>query len=139
MQQNLEKIHKFIKKHHLLNLATCDGEMVSACALFYAFAQNSFVVASSEDTTHIKHIQKNPKVAGSIALETKIVGKIEGLQFRGEFLKLEDAELKSLYLKTYPYAIAMNPTLWQIKVEFFKLTDNKLGFGKKLIWQGSLA
>jgi len=28
----------------------------------------------------------------------------------------------------------MNPKLWQIKVNYFKMTDNKLGFGKKLIW-----
>jgi uncharacterized protein YhbP (UPF0306 family) len=29
----------------------------------------------------------------------------------------------------------MNPKLWQIKVEHFKLTDNTLGFGKKIIWK----
>jgi hypothetical protein len=42
---------------------------------------------------------------------------------------------KSVYFKRFPYALAMNPTLWKIKVEFFKLTDNRLGFGKKIMWQ----
>jgi len=28
----------------------------------------------------------------------------------------------------------MNPQLWKVKVESFKFTDNRLGFGKKIIW-----
>ena len=76
-------------------------------------------------------------MAGTVVLETKTVAKIEGVQFRGEFLELEDEDLKRLYFKTFPYAIAMNPKLWQIKVNYFKLTDNTLGFGKKIIWTPS--
>lgn len=136
MQSNLQKIDTFLQKHHVLTLATTDKEELSACNLFYAFdAQKiSFVVASSDETTHIKHVLHNPKVAGVVVLETKIVGKIEGVQFRGELLPLDDDELKKLYFKSFPYALAMNPKLWQIKIDYFKLTDNTLGFGKKLIW-----
>ncbi len=138
MQKNsLEKIALFLQKHHVMTLATSDAEFLSACNLFYVYDTQSasFVVASSEDTTHIKHIIQNPKVAGSVVLETKTIGKIEGVQFRGEFLTLEDNGLKKLYFKNFPYALAMNPKLWQIRVDFFKLTDNTLGFGKKLIWE----
>lgn len=138
MQSNLQKIDTFLQKHHVLTLATTDKEELSACNLFYAFdAQKiSFVVASSDETTHIKHILHNPKVAGTVVLETKIVGKIEGVQFRGELLPLDDDELKKLYFKSFPYALAMSPKLWQIKIDYFKLTDNTLGFGKKIIWTG---
>lgn len=138
MQSNLQKINTFLQKHHVLTLATTDKEELSACNLFYAFdAQKiSFVVASSDETTHIKHVLQNPKVAGTVVLETKIVGKIEGVQFRGELLPLDDDELKKLYFKSFPYALAMNPKLWQIKIDYFKLTDNTLGFGKKIIWTG---
>lgn len=120
----------------MLSLASTDGLELSACNLFYAYEPEkiSFVVASSGETEHIKNISKNPKVAGTVVLETKIVGKIEGVQFRGEFLELEDEALKKLYFKRFPYALAMNPTLWQIKISYFKLTDNTLGFGKKIIW-----
>ena len=120
-----------------MSLATfCDNDL-SVCSLFYVWSEKklSFVVASSFETTHIKHIQQNSKIAGNILLETKEVGKIQGLQFKGEFLPLDDDELKSLYFKAYPYALAMLPTLWQIRVNHFKLTDNRLGIGKKLIWQ----
>jgi len=132
---DLKKIESFIEKHHALSLATSDGNELSVCSLFYAYSERCFVVASSEDTTHIKHVMKNQKVAGNILLETKEVGKIQGLQFRGSFTTLEDKSLKKLYFKRFPYALVMNKKLWKIEVDYFKLTDNRLGFGKKIIWQ----
>lgn len=137
MQNNLLKIEAFLQKHHVLSLCTTDALELSACNLFYVFdvLSNSFVVASSDETTHVKNILQNPKVAGTVVLETKAVGKIEGVQFRGDFLALEDNALKKLYFSHFPYTLAMNPKLWQIKINYFKLTDNRLGFGKKIIWK----
>lgn len=137
MSSDLKKIISFLEKHHVLTLATSDGNELSACSLFYAFSNErlSFIVASSEDTLHINHVNQNQNVAGNIVLETKIIGKIQGIQFRGEFLPLKDDELKKLYFKQFPHAKLMNPKLWQIKVDYFKMTDNKLGFGKKIIWK----
>jgi len=136
MDTNLKKIIDFIKEHHVLTLATAVENEVSACSLFYAYDEesNSFIVASSEETQHIKNIEQNPKVAGNILFETKEVGKIQGVQFCGEFKGLHETKLKTLYFKTFPYALALAPKLWQIEVDFFKFTDNRLGFGKKLIW-----
>jgi len=137
VSSDLKKIISFLEKHHVLTLATSDGNELSACSLFYAFSNErlSFIVASSEDTLHINHVNQNQNVAGNIVLETKIIGKIQGIQFRGEFLPLKDDELKKLYFKQFPHAKLMNPKLWQIKVDYFKMTDNKLGFGKKIIWK----
>lgn len=134
---SLKKIEEFLDKHHVLSLATSNGEELSVCSLFYAYdAEDSvFVVASSDDTLHVQNVLQNQNVAGSIVLETKTVGKIQGLQFRGTFTPLEEERLKKLYFKAFPYALAMNPKLWQIKIDYFKYTDNRLGFGKKLIWQ----
>ena len=135
MSDNLKKIKSFIDKHHVLTLATYDEEIISACSLFYAYEPKSrvFVVASSDDTLHVKQIKNNNKIAGNILLETKEVGKVEGLQFRGVFYENEDKELSKLYFKTFPYALAMQPKLWVIEVDFFKLTDNRFGFGKKVV------
>lgn len=120
-----------------MSLATSNNLELSVCSLFYAYSEEilSFIVASSDETTHIKNIQHNKNIAGNILLETKSVGKIQGLQFRGEFVELEDEHLKKLYFKEFPYALAMQPKLWKIKVNYFKLTDNRFGFGKKLIWK----
>jgi uncharacterized protein YhbP (UPF0306 family) len=136
MNKNLKKIISFINKHHVLSLATHVDQEIYACNLFYTFCEvsNSFIVASSQDTQHIQNIKQTSKIAGTIVLETKNISLIQGVQFGGNFLKLEDNSLKNKYFKDFPYAIAMNPTLWQIKINYFKMTDNKLGFGKKLIW-----
>jgi len=119
-----------------MSLATNFEDELSVCSLFYAYSKeiNAFVVASSEDTTHIKHIKQNPNIAANILLETKTVAKIQGLQLRGKFRELQDNSLKKLYFKAFPYAFALSPKLWQIDVEYFKLSDNRLGFGKKIIW-----
>lgn len=137
MNEKLEKIVSFIDKHHVMSLATALEDEVSVCSLFYAYEKEKkcFVVASNDETLHIQHISKNNKVAGNILLETKTVGKIQGLQFRGLFLPMEDEGLKKIYFKAFPHARVMNPKLWYIDVDYFKLTDNQLGFGKKIIWQ----
>jgi len=136
MSSSLSKIAKFIEKHHVMSLATSYKEELSVCSLFYTYDEDKqlFIVASSPQTTHINHILKNSKIAGNILLETHKVGEIKGLQFRGEFTELQEQSLKLLYFKKFPYALALNPTLWQIKVDYFKMTDNTLGFGKKIIW-----
>jgi uncharacterized protein YhbP (UPF0306 family) len=139
MDLDLYKIESFLAKHHVMSLATKDFDELSVCSLFYAYNRdlNSFVVASSEDTVHMKHIEQNNKVAGNIYLETKMVGKIQGVQFSGEFLELTDERLERAYFKRFPYAFALVPKLWQIKVNHFKMTDNTLGFGKKVIWNAT--
>ena len=79
----------------------------------------------------MKLAHQNPKIAGSIHLETKQIGKIQGIQFNGTWLKANHSE-QNAYLKRYSYAIALNPKLWKIVIEYIKFTDNTLGFGKKL-------
>ena len=135
MSKDLDKINEFLQEHHVMSLSTCRGNELSSCNLFYVFdkASNSFIVASSEDTLHVEHIKINKNIAGTVVLETKSVGKIQGVQFRGEFIKLKESSLEKLYFKHFPYALAMNPTLWQIKINYFKMTDNRFGFGKKII------
>lgn len=130
-----EKIRKFISKHHLLSLATF-GESLWCCSAFYAFDKETavFVIASDEQTVHMQNIKMNIRVAGTIAQETKVVGKIQGIQFSGTIDAVEDEQQRALYLKRFPYAVAMNPTLWKIELDVIKMTDNTLGFGKKVIW-----
>lgn len=66
-----------------------------------------------------------------MALETKLIGKIQGVQFTGMFREATEVEKKA-YFKRFPYALAMQPVLWGIEITYLKFTDNTLGFGKKL-------
>ena len=137
MGNDLEKIIAFIEQHHVLSLATTLDNMPSVCSAFYIYdvQSHSFVIASSEETLHIEHVKVNENVAGNILLETKEIGKIQGLQFFAKMQALEDERLKKCYFKRFPYALALLPKLWKIEVNSFKLTDNRLGFGKKIIYE----
>ncbi len=136
MPKTLEKIARFLAKHHLLSLATSADNVPQSASLFYAYdVQNVlFIVASDTKTEHIQNVMLNEKVSGTVALETDEVGKIEGIQFKAKMRMMTDQE-GALYFKVFPFAKVMKPQLWAIELEQIKLTDNRLGFGKKLYWQ----
>lgn len=129
------KITKFIHKMHLLSLAVVSENIPYAASCFYAFDEQSLalIVAGSSQTKHI-NAGLNSVVAGTIALDTKIIAKIEGVQFVGE-CQISSQDQRQIYFKKFPYAIAMNPEIFSINLNFVKFTSNTLGFGKKLIWQ----
>ncbi len=140
MQQPNPKITTFLKKHHVLTLATVSGEQPWVANCFYAFLEPemAFVFTSGYETRHIQEAVQNKKVAGSVVLETSVIGKIQGVQLSGTLElaineKLTTAE-KS-YLKRFPFAALMDTTLWILSVDYLKMTDNRLGFGKKLVWE----
>ena len=77
-------------------------------------------------------------MAGTIALETKEISKIQGVQLLWKIKELKAEELKTAkeqYVKAYPYARIMETHLWEMELTFAKMTHNRLGFGKKLIWE----
>ena len=139
MKNDLEKINSFLQEHHVLSLATFYADELNVCSLFYIYSlhENSFIFASSDTTTHIQQLKENSHVSGNILLETKDVTKIQGVQFRGIASVNDNSGLEKLYFEAFPHAKTMQPQLWKIQVNYLKMTDNTLGFAKKLIWQDS--
>ena len=132
-----EKFIKFIKKHHVLTLATVNGEgmpYVANCFYAYDAKRNVLVFTSDTTTRHGGEMAANGNVAVSIVLETRVVGRVQGLQIVGKAERGDDEARKS-YIKRFPYAAAAPLELWMVHPTMMKLTDNTLGFGKKLIWQ----
>ena len=134
-----ERFIKFIKKHHVLTLATVNSEgMPYVANCFYAFdaKRNLFVFTSDLATRHGAEMAANSSVALSIVLETRIVGRVQGLQVTGRAERGDD-EARKCYIKRFPYAAAADLELWMVEPTMMKLTDNTLGFGKKLVWQSA--
>lgn len=134
-----KKMIQFIRKHHLFTLATLNNGKPWTASCFYVFMEDSceFIFTSGLHTLHGQNMVENQVVAGNIALETKVIGRIQGIQFTGTVRKLSNDELKraeKAYIKRFPVAMLMETVLWAIEVEMIKLTDNTLGFGKKLYW-----
>ena len=136
MPKSLEKIERFLSDHHLLSLATSSENVPQSASLFFAYDNENmlFIVASDIKTEHIQNVLVNDTVSGTVALQTDEIGKIQGIQFRAKMHKVTHNE-GSLYFEAFPFAKVMNPQLWSIVLENIKLTDNRLGFGKKLYWQ----
>ncbi|MDR0659978.1 MAG: pyridoxamine 5'-phosphate oxidase family protein [Prevotellaceae bacterium] len=135
-----KKIVAFINEHHVLTLATSHEDEAYCSNMFYVYLEEEkcFVFTSDRDTKHIADISHNLFVAGSIALETETIGKIQGLQFQGMAFEVSGdlkKKAKKAYLKRFPYAILATTPLWAVEMTYAKLTNNKLGFGKKLIWK----
>jgi len=133
------RIISFFNKHHVLTIATTAGHEPWCANCFYVYLEeeNALVFTTDSDTRHGREFLKNPVVAGSVVLETMVVGKIRGIQFQGNISEPEGEMLsrcRSAYLKRFPYAILMDTHLWIIRLVLIKMTDNKLGFGKKLLW-----
>ncbi len=132
-----KRITNFIGRHHVMTLATLGDGVPHCCNLFYAYdvESNYFIFSSSSETRHTQEFKTNSRVAASILLETKVVGKLQGLQIEGEVGQAMSSQ-RDIYFAKYPYAALMGDIeLWVLKPTYFKLTDNRLGFGKKLIWR----
>lgn len=155
-----QRILKFIRRHHVMTLASSAGLSdvdsggetggMWCCNLFYAYIPPTKDVASDgggrlvftslSTTVHAVNFIANPQVAGSIVLESKVIGRLQGLQLQGvvhraEALKSESyAEAKRAYLKRFPFAAGMLSDLWVLELTRLKYTDNTLGFGTKLLW-----
>jgi uncharacterized protein YhbP (UPF0306 family) len=133
------RIIEFFRKHHVLTIATTvdDEPWCANCFYVYLEEENSLVFTTDADTRHGREFLKNSRVAGSVVLETMVIGKIRGIQFQGIVSEPEgESESKSkwAYLKRFPPAALMNTHLWVVKLTLIKMTDNRFGFGKKLLW-----
>ncbi len=134
-----KRIVDFLKKHHVLTLATCYEQQPWCAQAFYTFVEDEkwLVFSSDKQTRHIKESGLNANVAASIVLETNVVGKIQGVQITGTLREATDQELSvagAAYLRRFPFTILMETTLWILEIKHLKMTDNRLGFGKKLSW-----
>ena len=136
-----KRIVDLIKKHHVLTLATSSDNLPWCAHCFYTYIEdkNWLVFTSEASTKHVQDTLAQPEVAGGIVLETMNVGKIRGIQLRGIMRQPSETEgdqLKTAYLKRFPFAVLMNiSSLWILEIHYIKMTDNRLGFGTKAIWE----
>lgn len=137
-----KKIVSFLEAQKNMSLCTAMDNVPHCASCFYAFVnEGSWVVFKSDKRTkHIVDALINDKVAGTIIPDIDRIGTVKGIQFLGKFVVpaghlLEQAKKK--YYGKYPFALAFTGDLWAIELLSVKMTDNTLGFGKKLIWERS--
>ena len=135
-----KKILAYIKKNKVLTIATSVNHQPYCAICFYVFDEqtNTMIFLSDDTTKHITDALTNKKVAGTITTEVVTVAKIQGIQFMGEFVnptKEQEAHFYDKYYSKFPFAKAKPSPIWGIELCSIKMTDNTLGFGKKLLWE----
>lgn len=133
-------ISSFINSQTNLTFCTCIGEIPYCANCFYAWNEklNALIFKSGDDTRHIQEALKNKNIAGTILPDKLETGKIKGIQFSGMFSEPAGEALticKETYYKKYPFARVFAGEIWMIQLDKIKMTDNTLGFGKKLLWE----
>lgn len=157
------RISRFLKKHHVLTLATAAENTPWVAHGFYAFLEKEacLVFTTDPDTRHGQEMLANPRVSCGVAWETRRIGQIRGVQIAGSAARVEKPKGRKVeksnslgptdlstfqpfdlstvarraYLRRFPYAAAMKLDLWVLVMESVKYTDNRMGFGKKLVWE----
>lgn len=142
MESFPSEVAEFLDRHHVLTLATSVAENVWCSHVFYVFDAStlSLIFSSDGDTHHAQQFIQNCFVSGGIALETREVARIEGLQLEGVVSRLDGDDLargKKLYRSAFPMANLMKLNLWRLDLSSCKYTNNRLFFGRKLQWMRS--
>ncbi len=132
----------YLKKHHVLTLCAGNSDNMWAANCFYVFdeQQVAFWLMTEESTRHGQLMLQNTRVVGTVTTPPKSVMLIKGIQYAGEiFRPTEEREKLALacYQKQFPIAKAMKAPVWEIRLDELKMTNNTLGFAKKIYWQRS--
>lgn len=136
---DLTAITRYLKKQHVLSLCCCDDDLLWCANCFYVFDETrmAFWLMSATDTRHGALMLAAPPVAGTINGQPATALRIKGVQYRGEarLLKGElEQQARTAYCERFPIARKMKAPVWEIRLDELKMTDNTLGFGKKMQW-----
>lgn len=136
-----DKIRQFIEKQKVATICCLDDEGKPYCfSCFYAYDKDKELMyfKSASSSHHAGYLENSAAMAGTIQPDKLNILAIQGIQFSGLVYEA-DAEsgidAKILYHKKYPFAAAISGELWIIEPQFIKMTDNSMGFGKKIIWE----
>jgi uncharacterized protein YhbP (UPF0306 family) len=135
-----EEIRNFIRSHHAMSIAVCHEGKPWSATCYYAFDEQNLrlIFVSDVTTKHIQGIMKSSRISGTISNDERNVLLIQGIQFTGEANATDEIYTpiaRNLFLKKFPIAVLKKLTLWQIEIDYVKMTDNKVLFAAKTHWK----
>jgi uncharacterized protein YhbP (UPF0306 family) len=133
----MSKISDFIQKNKVASISSVDEDAGTySFNCFYAFDKETMrILFKSSSTTHHASLFKiNNNISGTILQEKISLIKLQGIQFKGLVNNKVSEELKNIYYKKYPFALAMQGEIYCIDLYHIKMKDNSKTFGEKLEW-----
>ncbi len=135
-----ETIIHFLEQQNCASVCCIDEAGKPYCfSCFYAFSRIDGLIyfKSSANSHHANLLKKNSFIAGTVLPDKLNKLTIKGIQFEAIVLDTQHPLVKKRlnnYYKKHPAALAMPGDIWILQIEYIKMTDNTLGFGKKIIW-----
>ena len=141
-----EQALQYLESHHVVTLATFDGGMPWAAAVFYVNDGYDLFFLSSPATRHCVNLANNPQVSATIQEDYDHWPKIKGVQLEGvahEIFGFDETAARKLYGEKYPLVgkLAQAPAFIVkalAKVRWYKIhptrlyfIDNSAGFGHR--------
>ncbi len=136
-----ETIIQFLQEQSSASICCVDATGKPYCfSCFYAFNSITGLLyfKSSANSHHAALMQENPFVAGTVLSDKLNKIFIKGIQFDAIVLDTRQPLVKQtlgIYLKKHPLALAIPGDIWALQINYIKMTDSTLGFGKKIIWK----
>lgn len=136
----LLRIGQYLQQQHVLSLCCGAGNDLWCANSFYLYDahQVAFWIMTESETRHGHLMQRQPQVAGTVNGQPEEVSQIQGVQYRGQSLLLENdrhTQVRAAYCQRFPVASKWSAPLWEIRLNELKMTDNTVEFGKKILWQ----
>ena len=135
-----DHIKEFLQQQTCATVCCIDEYQKPWCfTCFYTFNSNDGLLyyKSSAGSSHSAIMKENPVVAGSVLPDKLNKLIVQGIQFEGVVLDPEhplSERAAAYYYKSSPLALAVSGEIWTIQINHIKMTDSKLGFGKKITW-----
>lgn len=136
-------IIQFINGQKIATVCGADEQGNPYCFhCFYAFNAQAGLLyyKSSPEVYHTKLLLERPLVAGTIQPDKLNPLAVQGVQFEGELLPQGHGLTKgasAAYYQRLPFALVMPGDVYTIRLKRIKMTDNRQGFGKKIIWEAA--
>jgi uncharacterized protein YhbP (UPF0306 family) len=135
-----KSIIQFLKDQTCASICCIDEQGKPYCfSCFYAFNEEEVLLyfKSSPNAHHSVLMKTNHFVAGTVLPDKLSKLLVKGMQFEGFVLSARHPLMKGAtgnYFTQHPLALAIPGEIWAIRIDQVKMTDNTLGFGKKISW-----
>jgi uncharacterized protein YhbP (UPF0306 family) len=141
-EQVAHAIRKTLARTKTLGLATVDehGAPHAANVNFATDENLNLYWLSKPESAHSRHLEAQPRVAGSAYPSYRLPNRIRGVQLRGHAHELPDDQFNviwKIYAAKFPYAHAFKNKVrnedrfYQLSPDWLRLIDNTIAFGFK--------
>lgn len=137
--QALPHIQRYLSRQHVFSLFTYHDHDIWPASCYYVFDAKlmSLFFMTDAASRHGQLMVANSQVAGTVSAQTKVVSQIQGIQFKGNVIALNEPQqllAKAFYCRRFPVALTAKLPVWRLDLHEIKMVNNKLGFGTKLNW-----